>query len=101
MTGRWRAALRGASAGLLAISAMSAPVLAQSDSTPHTISSFPRSIALSSTWDTDLVRQVNDHIAGEVRARGVHQVLSPVVDVARDPRPRSARMSETTRAVQP
>ncbi len=48
--------------------------------------SFPQSIGLASTWDPDLVRQVNDYIAGEVRARGVHQVLSPVVDVARDPR---------------
>ena len=99
MTGRWRAAMLGASAGLLAIAAISAPVSARSDATLH-INSFPRSNALSSTWDSDLVRQVND-IAGEVRARGVHQVLSPVVDVARDPRPRSARMSETIRAVQP
>jgi beta-glucosidase len=48
--------------------------------------SFPQSIGLASTWNPDLVRKVNDHIAGEVRARGVHQVLSPVVDVARDPR---------------
>ena len=48
--------------------------------------SFPQSIGLASTWDPDLVRDVNDYIAGEVRARGVHQVLSPVVDVARDPR---------------
>lgn len=48
--------------------------------------SFPQAIGLASTWNPDLVRQVNDHIAGEVRARGVHQVLSPVVDVARDPR---------------
>ncbi len=48
--------------------------------------SFPQSIGLASTWDTDLVRGVNDYIASEVRARGVHQVLSPVVDVARDPR---------------
>ncbi len=48
--------------------------------------SFPQSIGLASTWDPDLVREVNDYIAGEVRARGVHQVLSPVVDVARDPR---------------
>ena len=48
--------------------------------------SFPQAIGLASTWDPDLVREVNDHIAGEVRARGVHQVLSPVVDVARDPR---------------
>ncbi|QUL37980.1 glycoside hydrolase family 3 N-terminal domain-containing protein [Erythrobacter sp. JK5] len=48
--------------------------------------SFPQAIGLASTWNPDLVREVNDHIAGEVRARGVHQVLSPVVDVARDPR---------------
>ena len=48
--------------------------------------SFPQTIGLASTWDPDLVREVNDYIAGEVRARGVHQVLSPVVDVARDPR---------------
>jgi beta-glucosidase len=48
--------------------------------------SFPQSIGLASTWNPDLVRIVNDYIASEVRARGVHQVLSPVVDVARDPR---------------
>ncbi|WP_114521730.1 glycoside hydrolase family 3 N-terminal domain-containing protein [Altererythrobacter sp. ZODW24] len=48
--------------------------------------SFPQSIGMASTWDPDLIRDVNDYIASEVRARGVHQVLSPVVDVARDPR---------------
>ncbi|WP_439098421.1 glycoside hydrolase family 3 N-terminal domain-containing protein [Alteraurantiacibacter buctensis] len=47
---------------------------------------FPQAIGLASTWDPDLVREVNDLIAAEVRARGVHMVLSPVVDVARDPR---------------
>ena len=48
--------------------------------------SFPIPIGLASTWNPDLVRQANALIAREVRARGVHQVLSPVVDVARDPR---------------
>ena len=48
--------------------------------------SFPIPIGLASTWNPDLVREANALIAGEVRARGVHQVLSPVVDVARDPR---------------
>jgi beta-glucosidase len=48
--------------------------------------SFPQAIALASTWDTDLVRDVNALVAGEARSRGVHLVLSPVVDVARDPR---------------
>ncbi len=47
---------------------------------------FPQAIGLASSWDPDLVREVNDLIAAEVRARGVHMVLSPVVDVARDPR---------------
>ena len=48
--------------------------------------SFPQAIAMASTWDPDLVRQVNGVVAREVRARGVPYVLSPVVDVARDPR---------------
>ncbi len=48
--------------------------------------SFPQPIALASSFDPELVRKVDAVIAREVRARGVHLVLSPVVDVARDPR---------------
>jgi beta-glucosidase len=48
--------------------------------------SFPQSIALASTFDPALMRQVNSVIGREIRARGVSLVLSPVVDVARDPR---------------
>ena len=48
--------------------------------------SFPQSIGLASTWNPDLIRDGNALIAREVRARGAHMVLSPVVDVARDPR---------------
>jgi beta-glucosidase len=47
---------------------------------------FPQAIALSGTFDTDLMRRVQSVIAREVRARGVHYVLSPVVDTVRDPR---------------
>ena len=47
---------------------------------------FPQAIGLASTWDPALVREINALIADETRARGVHMVLSPVVDVARDPR---------------
>ncbi|QDH36124.1 beta-glucosidase [Porphyrobacter sp. YT40] len=47
---------------------------------------FPQAIGLASTWDPALVREINALIADETRARGVHSVLSPVVDVARDPR---------------
>lgn len=48
--------------------------------------SFPQSIALASTFDTELIEQVYSVTAREIRARGVHHVLSPVVDVALDAR---------------
>ena len=48
--------------------------------------SFPQAIALGSTWDTALVEQVFTAAALEARSRGVTQVLSPVLDLAREPR---------------
>jgi beta-glucosidase len=48
--------------------------------------SFPQAIALASSWDPDLLREVNAVTAREIRARGVSEALTPVVDVARDPR---------------
>ncbi|MGB6306311.1 MAG: glycoside hydrolase family 3 N-terminal domain-containing protein, partial [Steroidobacteraceae bacterium] len=47
---------------------------------------FPQAIALASSWDPELIRRVNSIVAREIRARGVSEALSPVVDVARDPR---------------
>lgn len=47
---------------------------------------FPQAIAMAGTFDTELVREVSSVIAREVRARGVPFVLSPVVDIVRDPR---------------
>ena len=48
--------------------------------------SFPQAIGLASSWDPDLLRDIYSVVAREIRARGAHLVLSPVVDVARDPR---------------
>lgn len=48
--------------------------------------SFPQSIAMASAFDPDMLRDVNAVIAREIRSRGVSLVLSPVVDIARDPR---------------
>jgi beta-glucosidase len=48
--------------------------------------SFPQAIALASTWDVNLVENVFSATAAEVRARGAQQALTPVLDVARDPR---------------
>ncbi|MFK8016031.1 MAG: glycoside hydrolase family 3 protein, partial [Gammaproteobacteria bacterium] len=47
---------------------------------------FPQSIALASTFDPELIERVYAITAREIRVRGVHHVLSPVVDVALDPR---------------
>ncbi|MGZ8538739.1 MAG: glycoside hydrolase family 3 N-terminal domain-containing protein, partial [Flavisolibacter sp.] len=47
---------------------------------------FPIPIGLASTWNEDLMTEIFTHVAEEVRARGGHHVLAPVVDVTRDPR---------------
>lgn len=47
---------------------------------------FPQSIALAATFDPELVERAFSITAREIRVRGAHHVLSPVVDVARDAR---------------
>ena len=47
---------------------------------------FPMAIGMAGSFDRELMRDVQSVIAREVRARGVHLALSPVVDIARDPR---------------
>jgi beta-glucosidase len=47
---------------------------------------FPQAIALASTWNPALVEEVFTAVAREVRARGARQALTPVLDLARDPR---------------
>ena len=48
--------------------------------------SFPQPIGLGATFDPELVESLFSMTAAEARARGAHQALTPVVDVARDPR---------------
>jgi beta-glucosidase len=52
----------------------------------HEATSFPQAIGLASAWDLDLHERIFTAVAREMRARGAHYVLSPVLDVARDPR---------------
>lgn len=47
---------------------------------------FPQAIGLAATFDTDLMHDVAHAIASEVRSRGIRQVLSPVINIARDVR---------------
>ncbi len=48
--------------------------------------SFPQPIGIAATFDPELVEQLFTMTAAEARVRGTHQALTPVVDVARDPR---------------
>jgi beta-glucosidase len=48
--------------------------------------SFSQPIGLGATFDPALVRRLFEMTAEEARARGTHQALTPVVDVAREPR---------------
>lgn len=47
---------------------------------------FPMPIALAATFDPDLVERIGAVVQRQMRALGVHQVLAPVLDVARDHR---------------
>ena len=48
--------------------------------------SFSQPIGLGATFNPNLVRALYAMAAEETRVRGAHQALTPVVDVARDPR---------------
>ena len=48
--------------------------------------SFPQPIGLAATFDPALIEELYSMTAAESRVRGTHQALTPVVDVARDPR---------------
>ncbi|MFZ0393120.1 MAG: glycoside hydrolase family 3 N-terminal domain-containing protein [Terracidiphilus sp.] len=48
--------------------------------------SFPQPIALGATFNPELVERIFTATAAEAGLRGTHQALTPVVDVAREPR---------------
>ncbi|MBW8881716.1 MAG: glycoside hydrolase family 3 protein, partial [Asticcacaulis sp.] len=47
---------------------------------------FPQAIGLASSFDPALIERIFSVCAREMRARGAHMALAPVVDVCRDPR---------------
>ena len=49
-------------------------------------SSFPNPLGLACSWDPELVERIYGVVAMEMRSRGAQHALTPVVDVARDPR---------------
>ena len=48
--------------------------------------SFPQAIAMGSTWDPALIREMGAVVAQEARAVGVDQGYAPMLGLARDPR---------------
>ena len=47
---------------------------------------FPQTIAQGSTWNPELIKKMGATIAQEASLSGVDQALSPIFDLARDPR---------------
>lgn len=47
---------------------------------------FPSAIGLGASWDPDMVQEMADIIRKQMVSIGMRQALSPVMDVARDPR---------------
>ena len=54
---------------------------------------FPTGLGMAATWSPQLMREVGQVIAREVRAQGGHISYGPVLDLARDPR--WSRVEET------
>ncbi len=48
--------------------------------------SYPQPIGLAATFNPELIEEIYTAIAEDARSRGAHQALTPVVDVAREPR---------------
>lgn len=96
VTGRWRkpadtiAFVNAAQAWSRAHTRLGIPVLFHEESLHGYMApeatSFPQAIALAGSFDRDLMQRVQSVIGREVRAHGTVLALSPVVDIARDPR---------------
>lgn len=48
--------------------------------------SFPQAIGIASSWHPELLYEVAKAIGREARTRGIRQLLSPTINIARDPR---------------
>src|SRR6202022_2588790 len=46
---------------------------------------YPAGIALAASWDTDLARRVGESMGKDARARGVHFILAPGMNIYRAP----------------
>ena len=47
---------------------------------------FPQALALSSSFDVNLVNRVGRALGTEARSIGIHTCFAPVLDIAKEPR---------------
>lgn len=47
---------------------------------------FPQAIGMACSWDPELFEKIYSVVAHEMRSRGTHHALTPVIDVCREPR---------------
>jgi beta-xylosidase len=82
--------LRGLQARIVAASRFGIPAVAHEECltgfAAWTATIFPTPLAWGASFHPDLVREMAAAIGASMRAAGVHQGLSPVLDVSRDPR---------------
>jgi beta-xylosidase len=83
-------ALRGLQAQIVTASRFAIPAVAHEECltgfAAWTATIFPTPLAWGASFHPDLVREMAAAIGASMRAAGVHQGLSPVLDVTRDPR---------------
>ena len=48
--------------------------------------SYPQALGLSCTFNPELLRAIGESVRKVARANGVHQGLSPMLDISREPR---------------
>lgn len=83
-------ALARTQAGIVAGSRLGIPAVAHEESltgfTAWQATIFPTPLAWGAAFDPDLVEEIAHDIGDLMRSVGIHQALSPVFDVSRDPR---------------
>ena len=47
---------------------------------------FPQAIGMACSWNPELFEEIYSVVAREMRSRGTHHALTPVIDVCREPR---------------
>jgi beta-glucosidase len=81
-----RASARALQERALAGSRLAIPLFLAEDVIHGHRTVFPLPVALACSWDLGLIEETAAFAAAEAASEGLHHVLAPMIDVARDPR---------------